>query len=1743
MKNKIDYILFLLIVLLINVQVNAAENYYQLEAEDEVADCLLEDKCIPYGSYVIGTYLFAPEEDGASAVFDDSQVIAATATIIKDEYRDMFNKSDYRSWYGAYGTSMFGSDEAQEPFGEGVTSICITHINGEKIDGATCPTKTNANNTATFVSTNDSGQDVSKDVYFTDGATVVPPAPTERYGYNFVCWTLDDGTNVDSRDCYEFTGATPNNSRFEAKYEAIEYIVKYDLNGGTGTVPNDSVCNIDLEKMGGITGENCLFRELEATKAGYKFVGWSLVQEDSEQYFTAGQSIINMLGENNDVTLYAVWAPETYNISYVLNSGVAINPTTYTYSPQGVTIELSNPVREDYVFKNWEVSSKDSTVNVTLPTGTSNTLTISGYGKFTLSATYTEKEVRFVYNNDNLATCKYLDNNCTLPDADDVTSGYEFTGWRVSDTDVILKGTFNVHIFDVEEVNLEKVETPISKKITYDLDGGVGGNYVTTYTIEDKNIGKDLGLVNTPVKSGYTFDKWVIGDEEFAWSKVSEPISDITIKAIYTPNNISVVFKDNTSETSKNCVYGSDCIINVADPTMDNSEFAGWLYNGELYQKDDNIKDVIGTGGRVVFVSQFTHSNDYVIHYDLLVDDAYISSNAITQIAPDSDSITLTTPYRKGYVFDQWYVLNENGEYVETNSISGNLAVNNNGEKAIFLKASWHAVSYTFNFSATGKDGIDSVTCQYDSDCTLGVHDDLDYDADGIHYTFVGWATNDGSAAYVDDYNVKNMFDINTEVDLVAQYAVTSHKIMYFYNGGTETGNPTRYYVTGDTITFPEDPVKEGYVFTGWVGIDGNEITPSDVSTLDEDVVVLAQFRLITKFDVKFVDGYTGAVIASQECSHYEDCIINVPEDPVRNGYRFDGWSNFDGKDETQVQNITNVNYREMVFEANWDNRVAVQFEVDGEVEETKYCVYGDTCNFSDKIVTKDNAKLIGWTNETYDVSNINITDVSISSILFTAAWDTTYDVKFMIDGNVYQSEECTYGVECNITVTDPTKENSIFLGWKNGEETFNGSITNSNINIDTITYTAEWNDKYTVNFKDDVEVFKTQECTFGVACEITVTDPTKENNRFLGWQDGENHFEGTVTNNDITRTVIDYFATWTDKYTVNFKNDTELVQTQECTYGVACEVTVTDPVKENNRFLGWQDGENHFEGTVTNNDISRSIVEYFAIWTNEYSIEFKDGENVKKEETGYFGTAYDFSDYELEDKENAKFVGWTIDGTTTITSVTITDLSTDVVTINALWDDNYHVVFKDGETVIKEKDCVYGEECTDDVTIPSTSENRFDGWLSGSYDYTNFTVTDLSVDEVVFIAQWTPIIRVEFRDGDTLLDHIDCYAGESCDLSSVQNPTKSGYRFTGWTPNLETSITIAEDALSPITYTANWSNEYVVRFVSEYSSEEVEENVVTCTYSSEAGDCDLNGIEPASRSGYRFTGWSNDDFTYTGDFYTMEPVEEIVFVSDWTDRYQIKFFEGTTQVGETVDAVYGAASDLSDYRSLVSVVDLEGNPFRGWTSTPTGITYQDSFTFNDTSIGLVKFTAIYESYSEYNVSFYNGETLIGTVPVVYGTPYSRVHIEEGDIAIDGNNYYISGWSSSSDSSVIDYEFDYNFGSMKSQTDELVLYAVVDDTEEYYTVGVSETTYHGDETDPDPEEGLGSIGVFMKDASLEEYLDDSFDWYLDSGFTQEADLSLLLNFDNWSTIVAVNDENTPQLKGNLILYGKKVVSE
>lgn len=150
-----------------------------------------------------------------------------------------------------------------------------------------------------------------------------------------------------------------------AHWTPITYTVKYDGNGGSGTM-HDSTFVYDKDGQ--------VFTKNAFSRTGYTFLGWSTNSSAKTADYSDKSKVTNLTTTpSGTVTLYAVWKANPYTVTLDANGG-SVSPSTITVTYNEKYSNLPTPTRENYVFLGWKLG--DTTITSSTPVTTTSNHTL-----------------------------------------------------------------------------------------------------------------------------------------------------------------------------------------------------------------------------------------------------------------------------------------------------------------------------------------------------------------------------------------------------------------------------------------------------------------------------------------------------------------------------------------------------------------------------------------------------------------------------------------------------------------------------------------------------------------------------------------------------------------------------------------------------------------------------------------------------------------------------------------------------------------------------------------------------------------------------------------------------------------------------------------------------------------------------------------------------------------------------------------------------------------------------------------------------------------------------------------------------------------------------------------------------------------------------------------------------------------------------------------------------------------------
>ena len=350
--------------------------------------------------------------------------------------------------------------------------------------------------------------------------------PTKS-GYKFVGWY--DNENFIGESITEISAGTMGDVTLYAKWNALDYRISYELNGGTNAENPDGYDVSDLPVS------------LHApSRTGYIFKGW---------YMGENRVLAIPVGTTGNVVVSAKWEPITYTIDFDTNGGLPIL-SSIDYTIESDSFTLQEITKAGYTFDGW-YNGETKVTEIT--TGT--------YGNMTLVAKWTADLYTISYDladgvNSPENPTSYTIESGLITLKDPTRVGYTFVGWYNGEQLVT-----TIDSNTLENISLTAKWTVNSYKLTFDVDGNL--------TEKTFKYGESVIAIENPTKVGHTFAGW---SEELP---VKMPANDLYVSATWTVNSYKLTFDVDGNLTEKTFKYG-ESVIAIENPTKVGHTFAGW---------------------------------------------------------------------------------------------------------------------------------------------------------------------------------------------------------------------------------------------------------------------------------------------------------------------------------------------------------------------------------------------------------------------------------------------------------------------------------------------------------------------------------------------------------------------------------------------------------------------------------------------------------------------------------------------------------------------------------------------------------------------------------------------------------------------------------------------------------------------------------------------------------------------------------------------------------------------------------------------------------------------------------------------------------------------------------------------------------------------------------------------------------------------------------------------------------------
>ena len=1410
----------------------------------------------------------------------------------------------------------------------------------------------------------------------TETITLINPT---RDGYTFLGWTGSNGETPDTTVTIP-VGST-GNKNYKAMWNADEkdwFVDVYYMNtdGEYGT-PDESI------KKTNVTDTEVSFDSATKLKDGFIFDA-------------ANSKLTGTVPGTGELHLIAKYIRNKYTVTYDFANGEAQKEVVNFFEADLEAV--ADPTRTGYTFTGWVNSKGES---VTLP----DKMPLNGE---TYTATWKANEYKLTLVENGGTAVEDID--YTIESADVLPAisraGYFFEGWLVTTADgswttadanyaagTALKGKYG-------DATLTAQWTTVQYTLEFNTTHGTVDPASITYTVEDTT-----NALPTPVRPGYTFAGWLVTE-----------------------------VKDDTQ--SPGYIY--------------------WTVD-EVYDADTKLTD---TYGNAKFTAQWQENT-----YKVTVDAANITYAGENEATVDQTYTATLTP-AAGYTLPDTITLTIGGkdaivntDYTYTVNADGTATLVINGAAIIgdiAIKVVRNIITYTISYD------LDKATTDPHNATTYNVETAVTLTApERAGYTFLGWTGSNGETAQTEvtipvgttgDKNYVANWKANNQDWFVDVYYMNTEGE---YNDAADES--IKYTNVTDTpVSFnSDDRLLAGFVF------DAAE------SNLNGTVPGTGTLRLTAKYirqqytvTYNFENGAENKVVKT-----WYDADLEAVADPTRTGYTFAGWLNSNG-DKVTLPAKMPLNGE--TYTATWTaNSYTLTLDENGgtEVEDITYTIESAAAlptlsragyAFAGWRVTTAGGS---WTAGANHAAGTSLKGTHGTATL-TAQWTPVqYTLAFNADKGTVDPASIAYNVEdaANVLPT-PVRPGYTFTGWLVTEVSDDtqspGYIywtvdqvydagTKLTGTYGNAKFTAQWAEntyKVTVDAENiiyagadnatvdhDYSATLTPEAGYTLPATITLT---------IGGKDA-------IVNTDYTYTVhADGTATLTVKgaaiigdiaikaernivtYNISYNLDNATTDPKNATtYNVETAVTLTAPERTGYTFLGWT-GSN---GTTAQKEVTIPVgttgdKNYVANWQadpRQYTVEIyymtTDGTyNSTPDKSWTVDSVTDAQvSYNINDPATL-LTGFSANEN--ISTLTGTVPATGALTLVAKYDRNKYALTVNGcegiTAAVGTVEYFYDKEIVVDATVAmgytwvewkSADETA----LAGSTDKKYTFKMPANAAELTAVAMLDVYDIGYDLAGGTLADGVTNPATYTVttDTFTLNNPTKVGYDFIGWTgTDLATptvNVTIAKNSTTgDKSYTANWKAiEYTVSYDLDKGTAQGNNYTV---YTIETA---AQTLTAPVKTGYTFLGWTGSNGTEPKTDVTIAggTIGDLSFTANWSADAHTYTVEYRTQ---TIEGVYAEQPDKTE--TIDSYTDAE---------VSVAVTPDKGFYIADTSIlsGTVKHDnslvlKVYIGRHQYDVTLVDGGDGISSVNTNTTKVYFDAPVEVN--AVVENGYTFEKWTS-----------------------------------------------------------------------------------------------------------------------------------
>ena len=533
------------------------------------------------------------------------------------------------------------------------------------------------------------------------------------------------------------------------------------------------------------------------------------------------------------------------------------------------------------------------------------------------------------------------------------------------------------------------------------------------------------------------------------------------------------------------------------------------------------------------------------------------------------------------------------------------------------------------------------------------------------------------------------------------------YSVAFDTDGGTAI--KTQSVEEGKTISAPDTPTKDGYIFIKWNYEFDNAVM--------NNIVIKAEWAPIS-YEITY-DANGGSVTNNKQAVKYNSSYIL--ETPVRKGYTFAGWY----EDEKRYYDGVWATSQNVTLKAKWNiNTYRISYVNNGGIHSNP-TIYTVEDEIELATPTKTGYTFIGWTfdGQVTPITNVKISKGSTENKKYTANWSAnTYEITYDANGGSVTNNKQAVKYNSSYILETPVRKGYTFAGWYEDEKRYYDGVWATSQNV---TLKAKWNiNTYRISYVNNGGIHSNP-TIYTVEDEIELATPTKTGYTFIGWT-----FDGQVT--PITNVKISKGSTENKKYTANWSANTYditydanggSVTNNKQTVKYNSSYILETPVRKGYTFAGWYEGETRYYGGTWRKINNVTLKAKWDINSYYVSVNGTSGGSVSGE--GRYEYNFEVT-VSAKSKLGYTWLGWFDDNDNIVSNqATYTfTLGDSNVELKAKWktsDDIADFVFSSTETTCTITDVVDDSKTT--YTIPSYVTS-IDNWTFFMCDYlTNITI------------------------------------------------------------------------------------------------------------------------------------------------------------------------------------------------------------------------------------------------------------------------------------------------------------------------------------------------------------------------------------------------------------------------------------